>query len=139
MRSLVIAIGNRWRRDDGVAHAVVERLLPTRGVVRRGLQQLTPEIAAEIAPYDNVVFVDADAASTEFRIEPVGPHASTRPLTHVSSPSEIVQLAETVFGFAGRASYCRIPASDFSFGEGLSHRTESFARKAAAELEVILS
>jgi Ni,Fe-hydrogenase maturation factor len=127
MRTLVIAIGNPLRRDDGVAHHV---LIPP-GADRRAVLQLTPEMAEEIAGYDSVVFLDADVNAKELRIEPVDSLPSASALTHVARPSEIVAIARALFGFTGRAHICRIPVSDLSEGEGLSPRTESFAQQAS--------
>jgi len=127
MRTLVIAIGNPLRRDDGVAHHV---LIPP-GADRRSVLQLTPEIAEEIAGFDSVVFLDGDVTAKEVRIESVDSLPSASTLTHVARPAEIVALARALFGFTGRACTCRIPVSDLSEGEGLSPRTETFARQAS--------
>jgi len=135
MRALVIAIGNPLRRDDGVAHAV--RLPP--GVERRDVLQLTPELAEEIAPYDAVVFIDADASAGELRIEPVNSLPSASPLTHVSKPAEIVALARALFGFSGGAYACRIPASEFSIGRGLSPGAKGFASQVGREIGDLLA
>jgi Ni,Fe-hydrogenase maturation factor len=135
MPALVIAIGNPLRRDDGVAHRV-----PTPpGVEMRAVLQLTPEIAAEIAHYDTVVFVDADIDASQVRVEPVDSAPSPSPLTHVSRPSEIVALARSLFGFAGEAYTCRIPVSDLSEGEELSRSTSQFADQAAREIDSLLA
>ena len=111
MRRLAIAIGNPLRGDDGVAHQVH---IP--GFERQDVLQLTPELAEEIASFELVVFLDASMTATKLHLEPVGPSAGS-PLTHFCSPGEIVALARGLFGFAGRAYLCHIPASDFSSDE----------------------
>jgi Ni,Fe-hydrogenase maturation factor len=130
MPALVVAIGNTLRRDDGVAHYI---RIPGR-VEKKGVLQLTPEIAAEIAPYNPVIFVDAAVDATELRIEPVDSPPSGSPLTHASSPAEIVALARALFHFSGRAYTCRIPARDLSEGQGLSPATRKFAQRAGREV-----
>lgn len=132
MRALAIAIGNPLRRDDGVAHHV-----HIEGFERQDVLQLTPELAEEIASYNLVVFLDASATATKPRLEPVEPSLRS-PLTHVSSPGEIVALARSLFGFDGRAYLCHIPARDFSNGEKLSARARRFAEQAAGEIEHII-
>lgn len=127
MRTLVIAIGNPLRRDDGVAHHV---LIPP-DADRRAVLQLTPEMAGEIAGYDSVVFVDADVDAKQVEMEPVDTVVAPPALTHVSRPPEIVALARALFGFTGRAYACRIPVCDLSEGEGLSPRTATFAQQAS--------
>lgn len=132
MSTLVIAIGNPLRRDDGVAHCVQ---LPL-GMHRRAVLQLTPEIAEQIARYDLVFFVDADVTAKQVRIEPIDCAASPARsrLTHVSRPSEIVALARALFAFTGDAYTCHIPIVDISPGQGLTARTRDFAEQAACEI-----
>ena len=111
MRTIVIAIGNPLRGDDGLAHIVADRL---ENVAVRHVHQLTPELAAELVDFDRVIFVDADATVSNVRIEPVDQqHHSAAPFTHFAQPTEIVALAKALYGFAGEALLCRIPAKDF--------------------------
>lgn len=106
MRPLAIAIGNSLRGDDGIAHTVIERL----NVESMAVTQLTPEIAAELAGHDPVIFIDADVRATTVEIDPVDERTCGPALTHASTPGEIVALARALFGFAGRAFLCGIPA-----------------------------
>jgi len=137
MRALSIGVGNPLRRDDGAAHAVLERIGAIEGVETLGLAQLAPEVAAEMAGYDTVVFVDADAGAVKVEVEPLCAAPAASAFTHVLTPEEIVELSRAAFGFSGRALLCRIPAEDFEFGEGLSGRTEEFAAEAARELQKV--
>jgi Ni,Fe-hydrogenase maturation factor len=135
MAALVIAIGNPLRRDDGVAHCV--RIPP--GVENRAVLQLTPEIAAEIAAYDKVIFLDADVHANRVRVDPVPAAPASASLTHVSTPAEIVALARALFGFSGDAYICRIPVVDLSEGERLSSSASQFADDAALEIDSLLA
>ncbi len=126
MRTLLIAVGNVLRRDDGAAHRALKLLGGTRSVM-----QLTPEMAPEIAPYDRVFFLDADVSAGEPRIERVTPDAGAGPLAHSHTPAQIVQLAEQLYGFHGAAFLCRIPGVDFGMGESLSLIAEANAAAAA--------
>ncbi|MGB6943879.1 MAG: hypothetical protein WBE37_15885 [Bryobacteraceae bacterium] len=135
MPAIVIAIGNPMRRDDGVAHHV--QITP--GVETRTVLQLTPEMAAEIAPYSTVIFVDADLNAKQVRMEPVDSAHAPSALTHVSRPAEIVATARALFGFSGRAYTCHIPVSDLSTGEGISGGTKRLARQAGVEIDNLLA
>ena len=135
MATLAIAVGNPLRRDDGVAHAVLKRL----DCESRSYLQLTPEVAEEIAGFDTVVFIDADACSAEVRIDPVDEEQSSSALSHFSSPAEVVALSKALFGFAGRAFLCRIPSADFSCRTGLTRRAKALATQAAEQLRVSLA
>lgn len=61
-RNLIVAYGNPWRGDDGLAWGLAGRLraagLPP-GTTLRVCRQLTPELAAEIRGARRVIFVDA--------------------------------------------------------------------------------
>jgi hydrogenase maturation protease len=138
MRLLVIAIGNPLRRDDGVAYQVAKALRARPDLQKRKVLQLTPEIAAEIPAYPTVVFVDADSSEGHVRITDVDEVPAPSPLTHASTPAQIVALARVLFGFAGRAHVCHVPVADLSPGEGLSSLARQFAQRAAAEIEHIM-
>jgi Ni,Fe-hydrogenase maturation factor len=134
MAALVIAVGNTLRGDDGAAHCVP---LPA-GVQRRAVLQLTPEIAAELAGCDPVVFLDADQCARGLLLEHVEPAPFPALLAHVARPAEIIALARTLFGFSGQAYTCRIPAVDFAAGAPLSRRTRKLARQAGREIARLL-
>ena len=144
MKTLFIAYGNPLRRDDGVASEVLRYLAQAENREWRVVHQLTPELADEAARFDRVVFLDADIHAARVTIEPVGlgwsrgASVPRSPLTHSATPAEIVAIASGMFGFAGEALLCRIPARDFSAGTSLSRDTAPFARQAAEELENLL-
>ncbi|MBL8212273.1 MAG: hypothetical protein JNK87_16270 [Bryobacterales bacterium] len=111
MNRLFVAIGNPLRGDDGVAWRVLDRLRLSGD--RLHLHQLTPEVAAEIAPYAEVVFLDADVEAEVPVVEPVGDATAASAFTHHVSPAAVVRAARLWFGFAGNAWLCRLPARDF--------------------------
>ncbi len=146
METLLIAVGNPLRRDDGAARRVIELLEPLPpGVEVLEVHQLTPEHADEILPYSTVVFLDAMVMAPECTSSDVFFDEIVRPavrwpgaVIHESSPAEIVALSRSVLGFEGRAWVCGIPGVDFSMGEGLSPLAESCAHKAAQALRELL-
>ena len=138
MAGLMIAIGNPLRADDGVAHRVVDLLAAQPNLTTRAVLQLTPEIAAELAGYDSVVFADADVAVQQLKIDPIGIAPATSPLTHASHPAEVVALACALYGFSGKAYLCRIPVSEFSACENLSARANVSAQQAAQAITGLL-
>jgi hydrogenase maturation protease len=131
MRTLLVACGNRLRHDDGVAHTALELLGSHAACETRAVLQLTPELAEEIAGFDQVVFLDADPNAVSPHVELLSAQAPVAALTHISHPAEIVALARVLYGFTGDARLCRIPAPDLSPGEGLSPAAKDFARQAA--------
>jgi Ni,Fe-hydrogenase maturation factor len=134
MRTLLIACGNTLRGDDAAAHAVLRLIEPGMNHKVRAVQQLTPELAEEVARFSRVVFIDADAGSKALKIEPLTTATPRSPLTHAVTPEEVVALAGALFGFAGQAFLCRIPALDFGAGDDPAPEVLQFAREAAVEI-----
>ncbi len=133
--TLLVAVGNPLRGDDGVAHRVLELLPEAQQVLQMSRHQLTPEMAEDVAAASEVYFIDADAAATEAAIEPLAPAAGTAYApAHIFAPSRLVALAIDLYGWKGRAFLCRTPAVDFSPGMRLSALAEAGARAAAALL-----
>jgi hydrogenase maturation protease len=131
---ILIAAGNPLRRDDGVAQRALQLLPADLECETRSVLQWTPELAAEIAGYETVVFLDADTHADAVAIQALSAAAGNSPLTHAANAAEIVALSTALYGFTGRALLCRIPASDFSEGEGLSERAELEASQAVATM-----
>jgi hydrogenase maturation protease len=133
--TLLIAIGNMLRRDDGAAHRVLDLLGPFRNCITRSCLQLAPEMAEDIAPAETVVFIDADVNPGLPSLELLTRERSASAvLSHTVSPCQLVMLARRLYGFQGAAYLCRVPGVDFGEGEGLSPEAESNAKAAAALL-----
>jgi Ni,Fe-hydrogenase maturation factor len=101
MATLLIAIGNSLRRDDGIAQAVLKLMDARPSVDSRRILQLTPEMAENIAACETVIFIDADAGAAQLSIHPVDQPALPAAFTHVSTPAEIVAISRSLYGFAG--------------------------------------
>ena len=130
--TLLVAIGNTLRRDDGAAHRVLELLELPAGVEAISCHQLTPELSEEIAAAEIVVFVDADVNPGPAKLEPLEPGAGLNPLGgHFLRPQELLAIAQRLFAFQGKAWLCHVPGEDFGDGEGLSPVAEANAREAA--------
>jgi len=124
---LVIGYGNTLRRDDSlgclIADAVGRWQRP--GARSMSLAQLTPELAAELAAAQTVIFVDARKSSSPseptVQVEPLSPCGGDwASLVHALTPSVLLGLCKAVFGKCPESWQVTVPGSDFSFGEGLS-------------------
>lgn len=136
MHTVVLAIGNTLRGDDGVAAHVAD-LLGTRSELEvRRVHQLTPELAEEVAHAAAVVFVDADPGVAEARLERLVPAPNCSPFTHKVTAGELVMLAEKLYGFQGAAYLCHVPAAKFTAGDSLSEVAEAGA---GAAVECVLA
>jgi hydrogenase maturation protease len=78
--TLLIAIGNTLRRDDGAGHRVLELLELPEGVQALRCHQLMPELSEDIGPADVVAFIDADVNPGSAQLERIEPGAGLNPL-----------------------------------------------------------
>ena len=145
---LLIAYGNPLRQDDGAGLRLAERMverwqaadIPLRHLA---VQQLTPELAAEIAEpgVAAVVLVDAravdadaaknDPAALAVAVMPLAaPDAASPSLGHHMGPATLLAYTGLLLDGrpAPRAWLVTTPGVDFEHGEGLSE-----AAKAAIE------
>lgn len=123
---LIIGYGNDLRGDDAAgrlaARAVADLGLP--GVTVREAVQLTPELALELVGADRVVFVDASIASVETVVTPVVEFDDVRvPLTHSSTPAELLRYGATLGAVPAKAYLVSIPATGFKLGSEPSENT----------------
>lgn len=123
-RTLILGYGNTLRSDDGAGVRAAEelgRLLPAAHTLVR--QELQLELAATIAEFDDVFFIDASGTpEREVRATPLVPeqHAWNTG-SHTCSPGTLLALCAELYGrVPGRATLVTIPAENFSFGEELS-------------------
>jgi hydrogenase maturation protease len=135
--TIVIAVGNTLRRDDGVAHRVLEMLAPLPvGTTAKAVHQLTPELADYIKDCDRVLIIDADIDATEPCLQKMdaadAPPRSS--LGHVVPAAEVISLARLLYGFTGEAWVCRLPVVDLDHGDVLTPEIHSAAKAAAVQI-----
>jgi len=152
-RVLVIGYGNPYRRDDGVALVVVNRLrtLQRRPLLKEGmdgleelgeeldtilLQQLTPELAEIIVQYEEVIFVDAHMGECRELLREVALKPTARPaiVSHHLHPEALLALAEALWGRAPQARLLSIRGYDFDFGTELSPQTQEGSKRVVARI-----
>ena len=119
---LVVGYGNTLRGDDGAGPYVARRLGERRPDIRTiEAQQLTPELAVDLAEVDLAIFVDAraDAPERGVEVEEVR-EADGGASSHHLSPGTLVAMARALFGRAPRAYLVSLPAYSFEMSEELS-------------------
>lgn len=123
-RLLVIGYGNTLFGDDGlgqlIAQHVAEWAVP--GVLALARQELTPELASDLASVDEVIFVDAALHTDGIVFVPIRAAAGeTSGLDHALTPASLLALARLAFGRApNHAWQLLVPAADFTLGHSLS-------------------
>ena len=131
--ALVIGYGNTLRSDDGAGVIAATRLAEQASTLQQAprviaAQQLTPDLAENIASAAQVVFVDAYAADQRdagLRVESLS-RGDTQPsaaLDHHADPAALLQLADNVYGKRPTAWVVGIPAFNFDIGESVSPAT----------------
>ena len=120
MRWLVIGIGNSLRRDDGIGPWMAEQVEAWRlpDVTTRSVHQLTPELAADIAAAEAVLFLDA-SVSNERGLRPIVGVAEAA-IGHALSLSALLALAARAGMRTQTAWLATVRANDLEFGEELS-------------------
>jgi hydrogenase maturation protease len=136
---LVIGYGNSLRGDDAAGPVLADRLaaLALPGVEVRVSHQLTPELAADLAGRDAVVFLDA-ALGENVRVEIVEPDFASTGLGHAGNPARLLGLAQRLFGSQPRAWLVTIPAAVMELGAALSPRTRTGIEEAEAAVRRLL-
>lgn len=122
-RLLVVGYGSVLRGDDAVGPRVAEAVeaLQLPGIRTLSPALLTPEIAADVAEAEAVVFVDATVSvDLEVKVAAVTPTASLQLLGHAAEPGRLLALAKAVFGHAPKAWLLTIPVENFELGAELS-------------------
>jgi hydrogenase maturation protease len=126
---LVICLGNPLRGDDGLGAMVAARLaavgVPDDSV--RVVGGLLPELAADVAAADGVLFVDAsaDLAPGEVRVAPVSGTGAGARWTHSLSPADLLALTAAVYGRTPPADLVEVGGRTFEVGAPLSVEVEA--------------
>jgi hydrogenase maturation protease len=126
MTVLVIGYGNTLRGDDGIGYQVAEtvtkwQLPQVRSIA---IHQLLPELAADIAEVDLVIFVDAivtqNPVKTNINITPIVAGGDENFSTHIITPQLLLGLSQKLYAAIPDAYLLTIPAIDFTLGANLS-------------------
>ncbi len=124
---LVIGYGNTLRSDDGAGYIIAERVEQWNLAAVRScwVHQLTPELAAELATVDTVIFVDAAVGIEAVSLEALFPLPEENFTAHRVNPRSLLHLAATLYDKIPTAYQILIPATDFSFGDRFSLVTQA--------------
>lgn len=123
-RVTVVGYGNPLRSDDGVAWQLVEHLRQVLPEAIRIIcvQQLTPELAEDVALSDLVIFLDASSKGTPDTVhcEPVFSQPDELRFSHHLTPSELLTLSDRLYSATPRAFLISVQAECFDYGETMS-------------------
>ena len=138
-RSLIVGVGNRYREDDGIGPAVVERVKATAedGVDTLALDDVMALLDA-MSGYDNVVIVDATAPQgSPGKVRRFDGHDTTgfaesgAVSTHGFGLAGVLRMAVQLSRMPVRVVVLGIEGQRFGHGEGLSPELASAVDEAA--------
>ena len=146
MKTLLIAVGNTFRRDDGAGPMVAEKLLGTPGLDILILPGEGTELLEAWSGRNNVLVVDAmrsgkDAAGGIRRFDAL---AETLPkdafpcLSHRFGLAEAVEMGKVLGRLPGSLTLFGIEAEDFGQGPGLTPAVAAGVDRLAAEIIKLL-
>lgn len=132
--TLLFAIGNSGRQDDGLGWAFAEAVralgFPSERIHLR--YHLQVEDAERIANADRVIFVDAcrDPLPGGFEVRRCDPAATFPFTTHAVSPEAILHVCRELYGRCPEGTWMLIEGECWDLGEGLSEAAARNLRNA---------
>ncbi|VXD24756.1 conserved hypothetical protein [Planktothrix serta PCC 8927] len=130
---LIIGYGNPIRGDDGIGQAVIAELEQWNlaNVRSQSLHQLTPEIAAEMAEVDTVIFVDACLEGETVNLTSLEALPSDLfNWGHSLNPRSLLSLTQFLYQKAPQAWLIAIPGENFELSETLSEKAQQGIQEA---------
>lgn len=140
--ALVIGFGNELRCDDGigprVAHEIESRDWPE--VKTLAVQQLTPELARELAKVRQAIFIDARVPpnETDIEVRQVHPGSGVSTMTHCSNPAQLLGMTKWLYGRTPETWMITAAGENFDLGEKLSPVAEQNMQLAIEWIETLL-
>jgi hydrogenase maturation protease len=141
--TLIVGFGNEIRRDDGIGPCLV-RVLTNRslpGVSTKTVHQLLPELAAELAGFSRVIFVDADANKdgAGFTVERVQSAELPYCFGHMTDVRQVLAYTQSFFGRSPEAWLVSVTGDDFGWGQGLSAAATANVEKACESIVALIA
>jgi hydrogenase maturation protease len=143
-RILLIGYGNLYRGDDGIGWLTAQALADrphAAGVQITACHQLTPELAADVAPAQLVIFIDASLRGRPGEIMCLPVARASNPchdLTHHLDPAALLALAHQVFRRTPRAYVFSVGGEFFGYRQGLSDSVRRAQEELIHRIEVMI-
>ena len=153
MKTLILAYGNRDREDDGAGWHILDNFckhfhLPTPQFPGESLEipehslrlfylfQLLPEMAEDIAGYEQVLFIDAHNSEQlpDLIFEDLQATSGHSAFTHHLAAGELLAICQTLTGSHPKAKMLSVRGFSFQFKQELSARTAQLVKQASQSL-----
>jgi hydrogenase maturation protease len=139
---LIVGYGNQIRGDDGIGQAVITELeqLNLMNVRSLSLHQLTPEVAAEMAEVDTVIFVDASLEGKTVNITSLEPLPSDLfNWGHSLNPRSLLSLTQFLYQKQPQSWLIAIPGENFELSESLSQKAQQGIQEALRIIKTFIN
>jgi len=153
-KTLIIAYGNRDREDDGAGWHILDKLAQRLGLETPQfpgdkittpdgkltllyLFQLLPEMAEDIADFDELVFIDAHNSPSlpNLIFEEVSPDRTHSAFTHHMNPGELLAIAQVLEKRLPEAWMLSVRGFSFRFEPSLSSKMTELVDQAFSHLQ----
>ncbi|MDZ8189347.1 MAG: hydrogenase maturation protease [Nostoc sp. ChiSLP02] len=123
---IAIGYGNELRSDDGIGQQVA-KTLQLSNVKSLPVQQLTPELAQNLAHADLAIFIDAciNYQSFEVQVEALSPTSFKTIAGHIGEPRSLLALTQAIYGYCPPSWWIKVPGVNFELGCSLSPIAET--------------
>lgn len=157
-KTLIIAYGNRDREDDGAGWHILDKLAlqlgletpefpgdqvstPDDRLTLLYLFQLLPEMAEDIADYEQLIFIDAHNSPSLPNVvfEQVSPDQTHSAFTHHMGPGELLAIAQILGNKLPLSWILSVRGFSFRFARTLSEQTSEMVDQAFSRLLTHLS
>ena len=148
-KKIFVGYGNPDRGDDGVAWHLLNMVLAhtcckdddlfSADIIHAAPDldvwfnfQLLPEMADDIADYDQVVFIDAHTGEIKEDIAytPIQPKFQNSPFTHHFTPASCLAVAQSLKGHYPEAWMLSVRGFEFAFNRDLTPQTLALVEQA---------
>ncbi|MEA5618646.1 hydrogenase maturation protease [Cronbergia sp. UHCC 0137] len=127
--ALVIGYGNELRGDDAIGQIIAKTIKSwnLNNVESLAVHQLTPELAANLATVNLVIFVDAciNSPSEDVQVKSILPSFDNAINGHITNSRSLLALTQTLYGCCPQAWLVSVPGINFEISDSISSIAEN--------------
>ncbi|BAZ82578.1 MAG: hydrogenase maturation protease [Sphaerospermopsis kisseleviana] len=138
----VIGYGNDLRGDDAIGQRIANTIQSWHlsNVKSYGVHQLTPELAANLAQTNIVIFVDAgvNCQTEDVQVESLLPAMGKEINGHILNPESLLYLSQYLYNYCPEAWLITVPGENFELCDRISPTAQKGITTALSKIMQIL-